>query len=144
MTDFVLDCYKPSLQLTDLLYNSMDALISDGSVYKNMQETSKLYEEAMSDCGLIAGEMKAVAESFEEIQNSPDWEQTFVALFEENKDDLMQLMQEQLKDWKVSKFFDAGISAGSIETLILSKFDGNNEEQPDDQIQESSDEAESL
>ena len=144
MTDFVLDCYKPSLQLTDLLYNSMDALISDGSVYKNMQETSKLYEEAMSDCGLIAGEMKAVAESFEEIQNSPDWEQTFVALFEENKDDLMQLMQEQLKDWKVSKFFDAGISAGSIETLILSKFNGNNEEQPDDQIQESSEEAESL
>jgi len=33
-----------------------------------------------------------------------------------------------LKDWKVSKFFDAGMSAGSIETLILSKFDGNNEE----------------
>ena len=144
MTDFVLGCYKPSLQLTDLLYNSMEALISDGSVYKNMQETSKLYEEAMSDCGQIAGEMKEVAESFEEIQNSPDWEQTFVALFEENKDDLMQLMQEQLKDWKVSKFFDAGMSAGSIETLILSKFDGNNEEQPDDQIQESSDEAESL
>ena len=121
----------------------METLIADGSVYKNMDETNKLYEEAMSDCGQIAGEMKAVAESFEEIQNSPDWEQTFVALFEENKDDLRQLMQEQLKTWKESKFFDAGMSAGSIENLILSKFDGNNEEQPE-QVQEGSEEADSL
>ena len=109
----------------------MEALIAGGSVNKNIHETNKLFEEAMSDCGLIAEEMKEVGASFEEIQNRPDWEQTFVTLFEENKDDLVQLMQEQLKAWKVSKFFDAGMNAGSIENLILSKFDGNNEELPD-------------
>ena len=123
----------------------MEALISDGSVPENMHEINKLYEEAMSDCGPIAEEMKEIGDSFEEIQNRPDWEQTFVTLFEENKDDLVQLMQEQLKAWKVSKFFDAGMNAGGVESLILSKFDGigNKEEQPD-QMQEGSEDSESL
>ena len=121
----------------------METLIADGSVYKNMDETNKLYEEAMSDCGFIAETMKEVDDSFEDIKNRPNWEPTFIALFEENKDDLRQLMQEQLKTWKESKFFDAGMSAGSIENLILSKFDGNNEEQSE-QVQEGSEEADSL
>jgi hypothetical protein len=32
-------------------------------------------------------------------------------------------MQEELKAWKVSKYFSSGMKAGSIENLILSKLE---------------------
>ena len=67
--------------------------------------------------------MEEFVEILEEIQSRPDWEQVFTALYEENKTELLQFMQEEFKAWKVSKFFSSGMSAGGIENLILTKFE---------------------
>ena len=38
-------------------------------------------------------------------------------------------MQEELSAWKVSKYFSSGVAAGSIENLILTKFEDKSEKE---------------
>ena len=101
----------------------MEAFVADGSGYQTMHDTKKLYGVAMEDCGYIKDEMEEVDAGLEQLQNRPDWEQIFEALYDENKAELLQYMQEELKAWKVSKYFSSGMKAGSIENLILSKLE---------------------
>ena len=61
-----------------------------------MSETKKLYKVAMEDCGYIKDEMDEVEAGLEQLQNRPDWEQIFEALYDENKAELQQYMQEEL------------------------------------------------
>ena len=129
MTDYILTCFEPSFQLTDVLYNSMEAYIKDGSGYETTHATKALYDRAMEDCGYITEEMREFVESLEEIQSRPDWDSIFATLYEENKTEFLQLMQEELSAWKVSKYFSSGLSAGSIENLILDKYEEKNDDQ---------------
>ena len=123
VSEQVLACFKPNQELTDSLYDSMESFDADGSGYQTMHDTKKLYEVAMEDCGYIKEEMDEVEAGLEQVQNRPDWEQIFEALYDENKAELLQYMQEELKAWKVSKYFSSGMKAGSIENLILSKLE---------------------
>ena len=127
MTDHILTCFVPSIQLTNVLYNSMAAYIKNGTGYETMHVTKALYDEAMGDCGYITEAMNTFVESMEDIQSRPDWESTFATLYEENKTELLKFIQKELRAWKVSKYFSSGFSAGKIENLILVKYEEKND-----------------
>ena len=67
----------------------MEAFVVDGASYQTMHDTKKLYEVAMEDCGYIKEEMDEVEAGLEQVQNRPDWEQIFEALYDENKAELL-------------------------------------------------------
>ena len=101
----------------------MEAQIKNGSGQEIVHKTQGLFDQAMADCGQIMAEMHEVAEGLEQIQSNPDREEIFLSLYEEHKTELARFMQDQFKAWQVGKFFEAGVNAGSVESLILSQFD---------------------
>ena len=101
--------------------------MKDGSGLENAQKTKGLFDQAMADCGQIMLEMHDVANGLEEVQSRPDREEIFLNLYEQHKNELARFMQDQFKAWQVGKFFEAGVNAGSVESLILSQFDTQSE-----------------
>ena len=55
----LLDCYKPDVDLTNTLYDAMEAYIDGDKATGDakMEETKPLYKKALSGCGNLADHM---------------------------------------------------------------------------------------
>ena len=75
--DEILECFAQSEDLTNALYDAMEAYIAGDKKTgdEKMEETKTLYTTAMAGCGQIAESMGAIAKRFDDIQARSDWAQ---------------------------------------------------------------------
>ena len=75
--DEILECFAQSEDLTNALYDAMEAYIAGDKKTgdEKMEETKPLYATAMAGCGQIAESMGAIAKRFDGIQARSDWAQ---------------------------------------------------------------------
>ena len=119
--DEVLKCYAKNDDLTNALYDAMEAYISGDSQTgdKKMKESKALWDTAMAGCGEIAKKMGEISDKFDEIQKRSDWDTFSKKIYETNKDVIDRDVSLELKQWEEGIFFNSGMFAGQIEKFFL-------------------------
>ena len=73
--DYILDCFEPSQELTNLLFEAQEAYImSDRRTgYVKMAETRNLYKEAMVNCPRVWNMMNEILKQADGMMSSSKW-----------------------------------------------------------------------
>ena len=117
----ILSCYAQNDDLTNALYDAMDAYIAGDSKTgdEKMKESKTLWDTAMAGCGKVAEKMGEIAKEFDDIQKRSDWDKVSKKIYEANKDVIDRDVSLELKQWEEGVFFNSGMFAGQIEKFFL-------------------------
>ena len=76
--DKLLKCYKTDIDLTNTLYDAMEAYIGGDKATGDakMGETKPLYKKALSGCGNLADHMGEWAQKVDDLAKIADWPTT--------------------------------------------------------------------
>ena len=74
-TDELLECYKPSDDLTNTLYEAMEAYIQGDKSAGDakMGDTKPLFKNAFKDCGELKDSMGAWSKKTDDLVKRDDW-----------------------------------------------------------------------
>ena len=117
----MLKCFKDDEQLTNDLYDAMEAYIAGDSKTgdQKMKESKQLWDTAMSGCGDIAEKMGKISQKFDKITQSSDWDEVSKKIYLANKDVIDRDVSLELREWTNGVFFNSGMFAGQIEKFFL-------------------------
>ena len=133
--NYILDCYTENTELTDVLYDAMEAYIagdkSEGDA--KMSDTKPLFKTAFADCGELKDQMDAWSKKFDDLTKRDDWAIISQLIYEENKDVIDRDMDLELREWKQGVYFNSGMFAGQLIKVFLDNYQGksNDAEQPE-------------
>ena len=76
-TDYILDCFIPSQELTDKIFEAMEAyIVSDHHLgYTKMGETRPLFKEQMVNCPKVWTKMNQILRQADELISNPNWDE---------------------------------------------------------------------
>ena len=119
--DDILKCFTKSEDLTNVLYDAMEAYIAGDSKTgdKKMKDSKKLWDTAMAGCGQIAVAMGDVSKKFEDMQAQSDWDKVSKEIYQANKAVIDRDVDFELKTWSEGVWFNSGMFAGQIEKIFL-------------------------
>ena len=120
-TKDILACYKKSDDLTNDLYDAMDAYIKGDQKTGDakMKDTKALYDTALSACSDVGTEMKNIGDKADALVKRSDWKQLAEKIYNDNKDVIDRDIDLELREWKQGVFFNSGMFAGQIEQIFL-------------------------
>ena len=120
--DDILDCFKTDEDLTNTLYNAMEAYIAGDTTSGDakISETKPLYEKALAGCGDIAVHMGEWAQKTDDMMERSDWQQISQEIYQANKDLIDRDVDLELREWQEGVFFNSGMFAGQISQVFLS------------------------
>ena len=100
--DQLFDCYKTDIDLTNTLYDAMEAYIHDdkASGDAKMRETKPLYKEALSGCGNLADQMGEWAQKVEDLAKIEDWSAIAKKIYQDNKAVIDLDIKNELLEWE--------------------------------------------
>ena len=112
--DDILDCFASSDDLTNDLYDAMEAYIAGDSQEgdKKMKDSKLLWDTAMANCGETAVAMGKISREFDEIQARSDWDKVSKEIYMANKDVIDRDIGLELSQWTDGVFFNSGMFAG--------------------------------
>ena len=117
----ILECFTESEDLTNALYDAMEAYIAGdektGDV--KMKETKALYKTAMAGCGQIAEAMGVMAKRLDDMEARQDWDKLSQEIYQANKDVIDRDNNLVFSQWSDGVFFNSGMFAGQIEKIFL-------------------------
>ena len=121
--DQILDCFRPNHDLTDTLYDAMEAYVADdfttGDEY--MAAAKPLFKTALAGCHDISHEMEEWAKKFEDLKTRPNWDEAAMQIYRDEKVEIEGYMAEEFYLWENGMFFESGFQASSVERIFLSK-----------------------
>ena len=112
--DTILSCYKPSARLTNKLYDAMDAFIAGDNQegLKLYNDTKPLFEEALSGCKRYG--RHAWVENIKEMEEREDWPQLRAEIYKENKFEIDNMIDLDLREWASGLPFNSGMFVGKV------------------------------
>ena len=116
-----LSCFKADDDLTNTLYDAMEAYIAgnhaDGDA--KMTATVPLYKEALSGCGRLETHIGKWAQRIDEMKAREDWPQLLKEIYQANKDVIDRDTGLELREWEQGVFFNSGMFAGQRGKVFL-------------------------
>ena len=116
-----LSCFKADDDLTNTLYDAMEAYIAgnhaDGDA--KMTATVPLYKEALSGCGRVEKLIEKWAQRIDEMKAREDWPQLLKEIYQANKDEIDRDTGLELREWEQGVFFNSGMFAGQRGKVFL-------------------------
>ena len=109
-SDEILKCYTKNDDLTNALYDAMEAFIAGNSETgnKKMKESKPLWNTAMAGCGEIAKKMSEISDKMDRIQKRSDWNQVSKKVYEAQKHEIDDDISHEYKQWAKGNFYSAG------------------------------------
>lgn len=117
----VRDCYQQNDDLTNTLYDGMEAYIAGNQDLGDdkLKATKALYKTALSTCTDVTGKMQDVMEKAEALVSRDDWAQLAKQIYDDNKTLIDRDVDLELREWQQGVFFNSGMFAGYIEKVFL-------------------------
>ena len=118
----IMKCYKVSDDLTNTLYDAMEAYISGDQKTGDakMKDTKPLYETALKGCDAeITGAMKKIADQADALIGRKDWDKIAKEIYDDNKVMIDRDVDLELREWKQGVFFNSGMFAGNVEEIFI-------------------------
>ena len=118
----IMKCYKVSDDLTNTLYDAMEAYISGDQKTGDakMKDTKPLYETALKGCDAeITGAMKKIADQADALIGRKDWDKLAKKIYDDNKVMIDRDVDLELREWKQGVFFNSGMFAGNVEEIFI-------------------------
>jgi len=118
----IMKCYKVSDDLTNTLYDAMEAYISGDQKTGDakMKDTKPLYETALKGCDAeITGAMKKIADQADALIGRKDWDKLAKKIYDDNKVMIDRDVDLELREWKQGVFFNSGMFAGYVEEIFI-------------------------
>ena len=112
--DELLKCYKTDIDLTNSLYDAMEAYIDGDKATGDakMADTKPLYKKALSGCGQVAEHMGEWAQKFDDLTKIADWPKVASQIYQDNKAVVDTDIKNELLEWEEGVFFNSGMFAG--------------------------------
>ena len=116
-----LSCFKADDDLTNTLYDAMEAyIVGDHSAGDaKMTATVPLYKEALSGCGRLETLIGNWAQKIDEMKERKDWPQISKQIYKANKDLIDRDTGLELREWEQGVFFNSGMFAGQRGKVFL-------------------------
>ena len=108
--DDLYKCYSKNDDLTNALYDAMEAYIAGDSKTgdKLMKESKLLWDTALAGCGEIAKRMSYLSDEMDKIQKRSDWDQISKKIYDDNKPPIDLNVSDMLDNWKKGNYFESG------------------------------------
>ena len=120
--DYILSCYTVNDDLTNTLYEAMEAYI-DGDQKTGddkMGKTKDFYSDALKKCDDVSDDMKNIDEKAQALVKRDDWKDVAAKIYKENKSVIDRDVDLELREWKQKVFFNSGMFAGQVEEIFIS------------------------
>ena len=87
LLDYILSCFIPSTELSDVLFEAYKSLTNDDQMqgYKLLEKSKPLFETAMAECPKSQAEFERIDSLYQEILSRPDAEETQKQNYKKNK-----------------------------------------------------------
>ena len=119
---FLDQCFVQNTELTDTLYDAMEAYINNDPVTgdQKMAATRPLFTTALAACTQPDYTTKSTydksfakwAKEFDDLQARPDWDQLSKKIYEDEKFVIDRFVGAEFDAWKEGDFAKAGFMAG--------------------------------
>ena len=120
--DEIMQCFKQSDDLTNKLYDAMEAFASGDhkSGDEMITETKALFEAAVQGCPKdLLGKMYAIHNRYDALKARSDWPSISMEIYMKNKDELQQDEINSVKEWVQGDYFNSGVFVGDVEKIFL-------------------------
>ena len=120
--DDILKCYKASDDLTNDLYQAMEAYIAGDTKTgdEKMADTKPLFKTAMSDCSAeITDGLNKVYQKVQDEMDRPDWNKIAQKIYKDFKVMIDRDLDLEFREWKQGVPFNSGMFAGMINQIFL-------------------------
>ena len=119
--DNLLKCYKTDVDLTNTLYDAMEAYIDGDKATGDAKigETKALYRKAFSGCGNLADDMSEWAQKVDDLAKIADWSTIAQKIYQDNKAVVDMDVKNELLEWEERVFFNSGIFAGQLGKIFI-------------------------
>ena len=119
--DEILKCYKTDVDLTNALYDGMEAYIAGDKATGDAKiaDTKPLYKKALADCGKVAEHMGEWAQKLDDLAKIADWDKVSMQIYKANKNIIDGEIKDELLEWSEGVFFDSGMFAGRLGKIFI-------------------------
>ena len=99
--DDLMQCYQTDSNLTDTLYDAMEAYIAGDSETADakIRETKPLYVKALSGCGKLAESIGNWAKRTDDMMSRSDWTTFSKHVYEAHRDTIDRDGDLELREW---------------------------------------------
>ena len=88
---------------------------------KKMAHAQPLFKTALGSCDKVGDKLEEWAKKGEDLKARKDWAEIEKKIYEENKQIIDRNTGLELESWEQGVYFNAGMFAGSIEYVFLTK-----------------------
>ena len=120
--DDILKCYKANDDLTNNLYDAMEAYIAGDTKTgdEKMDDSRPLFKDAMSGCSEgITGDLLDIYQQIKDMMDKPDWKDYAEKVYKENKVMIDRDIDLEFREWEQGVFFNSGMFAGMVSKIFL-------------------------
>jgi hypothetical protein len=99
--DYILGCYKADEDLTNTLYDAMEAYIKgDESTGEDLMKNARpMYKTALQKCDDVNGKMKEIGDEIYALPERSDWDTVSKKIYDDNKTMVDRDVDLMLREW---------------------------------------------